>query len=228
MSKGKLVRWAGLAVISSSAVLISCGPSLEEQVAGAVALTAVAATDTPTITATITATLTLTPTSTPTPTPSPLPFGRSVNPLMNPVNEHFYEAVTVSGGIDWFDARAAAKLRIFEGVRGHLATITSAQEDRFIVMNFRDAFTPPPSSWLGAFQPWRSAERDKDWQWVTGEPFVYTNWLPGEPNQFRGNEEDCMLPHSRADLTPKWNDARCDDNRALGYIVEYDPSPAMP
>ena len=109
--------WVGLAIFFSSAVLISCGPSVEEQVAGAIALTAVAATNTPTITPTITPTLTLTPTSTPTPTPTTLPFGRSVNPLMNPVNGHFYEAVTVSGGIDWFDARVAAELRTFEGVQ---------------------------------------------------------------------------------------------------------------
>ncbi len=41
--------WVGLAILFSSAVLISCGPSLEQQVETAVAQTAAAATSTPTI-----------------------------------------------------------------------------------------------------------------------------------------------------------------------------------
>ena len=47
-------------------------------------------------------------------------------PLVNPANGHFYAAVAVSGGIDWFDARVAAESRSFRGVQGHLVTITSA------------------------------------------------------------------------------------------------------
>jgi len=41
--------WVGLAILFSSAVLISCGPSVEEQVETAAAQTAAAATSTPTI-----------------------------------------------------------------------------------------------------------------------------------------------------------------------------------
>ena len=66
--------WIGIAVILSGILLISCGPSPEEQAATSVALTAAAATSTPTITPTSTNT----PTSTPTPTPTPIPYDLSV------------------------------------------------------------------------------------------------------------------------------------------------------
>ena len=157
-------------------------------------------------------------------------------------NEHFYEAVTVSGGIDWFVARDAAELRTLSGVQGHLVTITSALEDNFIAMNFPEAFPVIPSPrppgcegpttventcgfpyWFGGFQPPGSPnEPEGDWEWVTGEPFVYTNWHDGEPNDFQGREEDCLHPHPDGSL---WNDSQCDDRRAGGYVVEYDVAP---
>ena len=230
MSKGKLVRWAGLAVLISSAALAGCGPSVEDQVATAVALTAAAATSTPTVTPTPTITPTFTPTltSTVTPTPTPLPFGRTVNPPVFTGNGHFYEAVTVSGGISWFDAKVAAESRTFEGIQGHLATINSAQENRFIVGNFPDAEGTRVDGgdrkagyWLGGFQPANSSEPNSDWQWVTGEPFFYTNWSPGEPNQFRGRQEDCL--HPAGDGNSTWNDELCERLWA-GYFVEYNPS----
>ncbi len=165
---------------------------------------------------------------------------QSSKPLLNPANQHFYEAVTVSGGIDWFDARVAAESRSFRGVQGHLVTITSAQEDNFIATNFPEAFPVVPSSrppecegpttventcgfpyWFGGFQPPGSPdEPEGDWEWVTGEPFVYTNWHVGEPNDFDGREEDCLDPHPDGSLG--WNDSSCDDRRVGGYVVEYD------
>ena len=150
---------------------------------------------------------------------------RTVYPIMNPANEHYYEAVAVSGGIDWFDARVAAGLRTFEGIHGHLATITSVQEDNFIARMFPQAVADKAdvndstvAYWLGGFQPPNSDEPDKDWQWITDEPFVYTNWHPSEPNQYQGHEEDCL--HYRA--SPMWNDDECVFLWG-GYVVEYDP-----
>ncbi len=159
---------------------------------------------------------------------------------MNTANGHFYEAVTVSGGIDWFVARDAAESRTFGGIQGHLVTITSAQEDNFVIANFPEAFEPQPAVndcaggpttepsncgdpyWLGGFQPTGSPPNDPagGWEWVTGEPFVYAPWAAGEPNDFSGRDEDCLHPHPN--LTPGWNDSQCDDRRVGGYVVEYD------
>jgi hypothetical protein len=62
-----------LAIILSGGLLLSCGPSPEEQAATAAALTAAAATNTPTPTSTPSPTPTHTPTPTPTPTNTPEP-----------------------------------------------------------------------------------------------------------------------------------------------------------
>ena len=158
-------------------------------------------------------------------------------PLLNSANGHFYEAVTVSGGIDWFDARVAAESRSFRGVHGHLVTITSAQENDFIATNFPKAYPEIPlprppgcevpttventcgfSYWFGGFQPLDSPEPDGDWRWVTGEPFDYTNWADDEPNNFLDRPEDCLA----ALQISKWNDSSCYDRRHGGYVVEYD------
>jgi len=180
-------------------------------------------------------------------TPTAMLLGSSAQaqssaPILNAANEHFYEAVTVSGGIDWFDARDAAELQSFWGVQGHLVTITSGQEDNFIATNFPEAFPVIPSPrpagcadpitventcgypyWFGGFQsPGSPDEPEGNWQWVTGEPFVYANWHDGEPNDFQGREEDCLNPHPDGSLG--WNDHLCDDRRVGGYVIEYDIS----
>ena len=46
-------------------------------------------------------------------------------------NNHSYEYV-MAAGIPWDDARAAAEARTFEGVPGHLVTITSVEESDFL------------------------------------------------------------------------------------------------
>ena len=47
----------------------------------------------------------------------------------NVVRPHFYEYVTVSGGISWANAKAAAEARVYAGMQGYLATITSSAEN---------------------------------------------------------------------------------------------------
>jgi hypothetical protein len=44
------------------------------------------------------------------------------------------------------------------------------------------------------------------WSWADGSTVSYTNWAPGEPNNF-GNDEDCMELGYYAD--GKWNDNGC-------------------
>ncbi len=36
--------------------------------------------------------------------------------------------------------------------------------------------------WYGGFQPPGVTPPNSGWEWVTGEPWDYTNWAPGEPN----------------------------------------------
>ena len=54
--------------------------------------------------------------------------------------------------------------------------------------------------WLGGYD----SEKEGHWHWVTGEPFVYTNWRSRMPNNGgAGGNEDCM------DWSNGWNDNVC-------------------
>lgn len=69
--------------------------------------------------------------------------------VFNPANGHYYELVAVRGsGVNWHEARAAAAARASNGTTGHLATVTSAQEDNFLISNF--SRIRPEYVWLGA------------------------------------------------------------------------------
>ena len=83
-------------------------------------------------------------------------------------NDHSYELVEDS--LNWNDARDAAAARTHLGSAGHLVTLTSAEENQFLV----DHFTLN-HHWIGAFQFDKLAEPAGHWRWVTDEPFVYTN-----------------------------------------------------
>ncbi len=62
----------------------------------------------------------------------------------------------------------------YNGWPGHLATVTSAEENAFIV-----DMTNSYNHWLGGYQPAGSDEPAGNWQWVTGEPWIYANWNSG-------------------------------------------------
>lgn len=138
-------------------------------------------------------------------------------PLLSPVNGHYYEAIPVAEGINWFDARAEAEKRSFMGLKGHLLTVTSGPENSFIVRNLREAVRG--HWWLGGYQKPEGPEPRGGWCWVTGEPFTFTFWNDGEPNN-QNNEA-----HLSYWETGTWNDAEGLELHS-GYVVEYEPGPA--
>ncbi|HHL34429.1 MAG TPA: PEP-CTERM sorting domain-containing protein, partial [Desulfobulbaceae bacterium] len=79
--------------------------------------------------------------------------------------------------------------------------------------------------WLGGYQD-DGAALAEGWHWVTGEEWNYTNWAPGEPNDWKGTVENALaFAFFEGDGT--WNDAP-DSTRYLGdggYVVEYDSAP---
>jgi len=97
-----------------------------------------------------------------------------------------------------------------EKAGGHLATITSSAEN--------DALTSilPESSksfWLGG----DDSIKEDTWTWVTGEPFNYTNFETGEPNNT--DNEDYLTIYSSG----KWNDAKGGLQKYKGFILEVEP-----
>uniref|UniRef100_A0A8C7WXV5 C-type lectin domain-containing protein n=1 Tax=Oryzias sinensis TaxID=183150 RepID=A0A8C7WXV5_9TELE len=50
--------------------------------------------------------------------------------------------------------------------------------------------------------------REGSWIWQDGTPLRTSFWYPGEPNNFRGTEEDCAET-KYYDYENSWNDVEC-------------------
>ncbi len=86
---------------------------------------------------------------------------------------------------------------------GHLVTVTTAAENSFI-------YSLWPSGWIGL----TDEVTENVWQWVTGEPYSYSSWNGGEPNN-AGNEDYIQFVGAG-----KWNDLP--NNQALPYVLEFE------
>ena len=97
-----------------------------------------------------------------------------------------------------------------QSIGGQLATIGNVEENSFV----RSIISS--NTWLGGFQSPGSCEPDCEWQWVTGEPWSYTNWTGGEPNN-GDSEQDAVSMY--------WYSGEWDDGTNIAYqfamIVEW-------
>jgi hypothetical protein len=138
-------------------------------------------------------------------------------------NGHLYE-VWQASAIDWDTARAFAARQSRPGYGyGYLACITSAEENGFIANLVVSNIGIGGEYWLGGFQPPGETRPDANWNWVSGEPFIYTNWYPGEPNDFFGpaSEQHLAIDLRRGNPQGRlWNDESNLGNIS-GFIIEY-------
>ncbi len=138
-------------------------------------------------------------------------------------NGHFYEAFTVLPGTDWNDISAAVEAM---GGGWHLATITSAEENSFIF----DLVSGKPEFWFcctaGTINgPYLGAKRGTSgFEWVTGEPFSYTNWASREPF---GNGQNIAFWGPSGAENSLWNDIGPIRGDIISYVAETSvPIPA--
>ena len=134
-------------------------------------------------------------------------------------NGHWYQLI-LGPGIAWSDANNEAI-----AMGGHLVTLTSEEENDFVIGVVDNSGTSAP--WIGLYQDLDDpgySEPAGAWKWVTGEPFDYTQWAPDEPNNAVAGED-----HGNIWLTGAggsggnrplgtWNDWV--DGSPNGYIIE--------
>ena len=86
-----------------------------------------------------------------------------------------------------------------EEIGGHLATITSDAEQSLITEIMEtSAF---PIYWIGGIK------NTSGWEWITGEDFIYTNWIPRMPDNSGGIEGFINIYSNVAtEATGGWND----------------------
>lgn len=164
------------------------------------------------------------------------PVGEPSAPVRWDGNGHYYQAVYVSQGIGWAEARDAA-----QGAGGYLATPVSAVENQFVLSLVMDdkfwfyrtgqGFYWGP--WLGGYQKPGSPEPSGGWSWVTGEQWSWANWAPSEPSNGEAPNEDALhffVHSSQTRATCGWNDANHTlhgADRVYGYVIEYNSDPSV-
>jgi hypothetical protein len=110
-------------------------------------------------------------------------------------NGHSYYRST--GSMTWTDARQACT-----NMGGHLVTSTSLAENNFL-------FSLWPDGWIGL----TDEITEGVWKWVTGEPYSWSYWNGGEPNN-AGNEDYIQFVNGG-----RWNDL---PNASLPYVLEFE------
>jgi hypothetical protein len=98
-------------------------------------------------------------------------------------NGHWYRLV-FDGHPSWTEAKQLA-----EQLGGYLATLTSKSENDLGGVLSRGA----TAMLLGGFQDRASQDYSEPaggWRWITGEPWTFTNWGSGEPNDANNGHGD--------------------------------------
>lgn len=131
-------------------------------------------------------------------------------------NNHIYALYDYE--MSWSFARDLCK-----DLGGNLVTVTSAVENAVIEdlmqSGKKDAY------WLGATD---IDGNDKDFKWVTGETFSYSNWMSGEPSSGGTDGEKEHFIEVRKSYGNKWNDVNNISKKNKGFILEVDLSEVSP
>lgn len=138
-------------------------------------------------------------------------------------HDSWYEIVKAD--VTWQEANEACLAK-----GGHLITITSEEEEQQAAALAQSAGLK--YVWIGGYTSIRGSEAYG--HWVTGEPFEYAAWYPGEPSrsdQLDGETEQYLMLWYVQGQGWSWNDQRNDvlhiDGLTyftgnVGYICEYE------
>ena len=115
---------------------------------------------------------------------------------------------------------------------GHLATVTSAAERDFIQPSVRNMIPLNRGAVLGARQDRNDptwSEPSGGWQWVTGEPWSWTNWTTFVANPSNSSSGECSCEDHLSlgrwavteDGVGNWNDYNGNLTVEAGAIIEW-------
>ena len=130
----------------------------------------------------------------------------------------------------WQDSKLMAEAMEYEGLWGHLVTITSAAESQFLIDTFHEK--SPWPTWIGltdskefgGFESFEQPHPQVDgWRWVTGEAVTFTNWYPGCLDEYRAGEDFVVMGSQWGDHH-MWNDVQSGAGGHAPFFVEFEPS----
>jgi hypothetical protein len=143
-------------------------------------------------------------------------------------NGHYYGLTSTAE--TWLAAEAEAV-----ALGGHLASITSQAEQDFIVNTFLSGANIRNIEWLGL----NDQAVKMAFVWSSGEPYSYSNWQPGEPNNYKGVEDSVAINwhfghNIGGGVLGSWNDIPLDGLNSNGTqpepvrgIMEFTALPVM-
>jgi hypothetical protein len=137
-------------------------------------------------------------------------------------NCHVYGAVKKN--LHWWNSLADSDKYIYNGKRGRLVTITSAEEQAFVYNNVAKAagggrFFIGGGRKLGGGPYFWAKPGVAQAAW--DEPFSYTNWGTAQPDNSGGLEAQSEMWSDG-----KWNDVAADAN--LNYLIEFEVACPLP
>lgn len=118
---------------------------------------------------------------------------------------HFYLVINIAEPNGYYYRWDEAK-EYCEQMGGHLATITSEEEQQ-IIQECLENSGEYKQYWIGGF-------KDENWEWITGENAEYSNWDSGQPSGNGG----CLEIYN----TGFWDDTKNEDQNVKGYICEWE------
>ncbi len=122
------------------------------------------------------------------------------------LNGHYYQRIDIA--MTWHEACVYC-----QKLGGHLVTITSKEENDFV---YRNLGIDGINIWIGA----TDETEEGTWQWVTGEPFIYSNWATQMPDDYQHGQDYAIF----WDLSPqRWDDNGLPEcNCRYVFICEWD------
>ena len=141
-------------------------------------------------------------------------WGSVVTSAVNPANGHTYYLLAIT---TWQDAETQAV-----SLGGHLATVRNSQEQNFIWSTFG------PSGYGATVIPigYNDITVEGTWVWGSGEPTTYTNWAPGEPNDWLGEDMAAMEDAQPWHAAGEWVDYGHTPDPSGNPVAEVIPEPA--
>jgi hypothetical protein len=145
--------------------------------------------------------------------------GREATAAPVQFGSNYYEYIP-GEAYSWNQASAEASASSFMGVQGHLATVTSADENSFL-LGLSGTLDTPQGAWLGG-----AVDASQQASWAvgpeSGQLFTFSNFGGTEPNSGPGNVYMNIGTAFAGIATGQWADAALNaTGQIAGYFVEY-------
>ena len=137
-------------------------------------------------------------------------------PITNSANGHAYYLLSPT---NW---HAAEDIAVSLG--GHLATINDADENTWIFDTFASYGGDDYRLWIG----YTDETSEGQWRWQNGWRGTYSNWYPGEPNNWDNNEHYAWIWNLGSGGGGTWADAGADLLEAAVVEIGVDPALCTP